>query len=69
MIEESNREITFPVMRVTQPIGDFFVGKMSAKDLVDISWFDIRHLAGNLELDEYLGIQRSVSGDRVREIG
>ena len=69
MIEESEREISFPVMRVSQPIGDFFVGKMSAKDLVDISWFDIRQLAGSSELDEYLGIQRRVNSDRVREIG
>ena len=68
MIEESNRGIEFPVMRISQPIGDFYVGKMSAKDLVDISWFDIRRLSGDSDLDQYLGIQRRVSSTRVSEI-
>ena len=55
-------------MRVSQPIGDFYVGKMTARDLVDISWFDVRRLAGDSELDQYLGIQRRLSAQRVREI-
>ena len=32
---------------VTQPIGTFYVGAMSASDLVDISWADIRRIAPN----------------------
>ena len=55
-------------MRITQPIGDFFIGKMTAKDLMDISWFDIRRLKGDHDLDGYLGIQRRTSNTRVREI-
>lgn len=65
---ESDMQVSFPVMKVSQPIGDFYVGKMSAKDLIEISWFDIRRLAGSDDLDSYLGIQRTVSDDRVREI-
>lgn len=68
MTEESFRSITFPVMRVVQPIGDFFVGKMLAQELIDISWFDIRRLSGRNHLDKYLGIQRQVSESRVKEI-
>ena len=55
-------------MKVSQPIGDFYVGKMTAKDLVDISWFDVRRLVGDSEFDQYLGIQRRLSTERVREI-
>ncbi len=68
MISESEKGIEFPVMRVSQPIGDFFVGKMSAQNLVDISWFDVRRLYGDSDLDEYLGIQRRVNSQRVTEI-
>ena len=69
MSRETEREVNFPVMRVSQPIGDFYVGKMQARDLVDISWFDVRRLVGDSELDQYLGIQRRLSVERVREIG
>lgn len=68
MIDESEKSITFPVMQTNQPIGEFFVGKMSAKDLIDISWFDIRRLKNDDEFDGYLGIQRKISDSRVREI-
>jgi DGQHR domain-containing protein len=68
MINESERSVNFPVMRITQPIGEFFVGKMAAKDLIDIAWFDIRRLKGGSDLDEYMGIQRKISDERVKEI-
>lgn len=68
MIAEDQRSVTFQALRIEQPIGEFFIGKMSAKDLIDISLFDIRRLFGNSDLDEYLGIQRKVSPKRVKEI-
>ncbi|GGB66022.1 hypothetical protein GCM10007417_02170 [Glycocaulis alkaliphilus] len=68
MINESPRSVSFDVMKVSQPIGDFFIGKMSAKELIDISWFDVRKKIGNDDLDEYLGIQRTVNTKRVEEI-
>ena len=69
MIRESKLEVQFPVMRVSQPLGDFYVGKMPASDLVDISWFDVRRLVGDSDFDQYLGIQRKVNPSRVIEIG
>jgi DGQHR domain-containing protein len=68
MISESELQTSFPVMKVTQPIGSFYIGKMKADDLIKISWFDIRQLAGDSDLDKYLGIQRKVSDKRVKEI-
>jgi len=68
MINESERSIEFPVMRTTQPIGEFYIGKMTAKDLIDISWFDVRRIDKKNGLDEYLGIQRQINEKRIREI-
>ncbi|WP_417492036.1 DGQHR domain-containing protein [Maricaulis sp.] len=68
MINEDRRSTSFPVMRLHQPIGDFYVGKMTAKDLIEISWFDIRRLNGDNGFEEYLGIQRKINEQRVQEI-
>lgn len=68
MINESEKSICFPVVRVTQPIGDFYVGSMRARDLVDISKFDIRQLTRKGNIDDFLGIQRRLDPRRVAEI-
>lgn len=61
--------ISVPALRVRQPIGDFFVCVFPAKELVDISWVDVRRIAGEAgEIDEYLGIQRKISESRVKQI-
>lgn len=69
MIAESPRSLSIEVLRVTQPIGDFYVGAISAKDLVDISYFDIRRIYTEDGIDSYLGIQRELNAKRVQEIG
>lgn len=51
---------------VEQPIGVFFLASIPAKDLVKISWADLRHM--EQELDRYVGIQRELKPDRVTEI-
>ncbi len=56
-----------PVLRVKQPIGDFYVGVIRSKDLIDISSADMRRIEG--DLDRYVGIQRKLNADRVKEIG
>lgn len=63
------RSISFPVIEVTQPIGTFYIASISAKDLVDISYADVRRLASEeRDIERYLGIQRPVSPKRIREI-
>lgn len=56
-----------PAIQVQQPIGVFFLASIPAKDLVEISWADLRHM--EQELDRYVGIQRELKTDRVAEIG
>ncbi len=59
-------EVFVPVLTVNQPIGKFYLGVMSAKDLISISKADMRRIEGGL--DQYIGIQRKLSNDRVKEI-
>jgi DGQHR domain-containing protein len=68
MIAEDHKEVSIPVIRVCQPIGDFFIGSMPSKQLFEIAFFDIRHIVHEDGLDSYLGIQRILSKRRVEEI-
>lgn len=60
------REVRIRAIRVTQPIGDFFIGAIDAQSLVEISYADVRDMERTL--DKYLGIQRRLSESRRKEI-
>lgn len=57
-------------LKVSQPIGDFYCCVMSAKDLYNISFSDVRRLESEQEdgFDTYLGIQRELSRSRVNKL-
>jgi len=59
-------EVYVPVLEVDQPIGCFYVGVMSARDLIDVSYTDMRKIES--DLDRYVGIQRRLNPTRVKEI-
>lgn len=59
-------EILIPVLEVDQPIGRFYIGVMKASDLLSISFTDMRMIEG--DLDRYVGIQRTLNRDRVKNI-
>ncbi len=59
--------ITFPVTKVTQPIGDFYVGCIDARTLVKISYTEIRAFLEGTQ-DKIAGIQRERSEKRIKEI-
>lgn len=59
-------EIKLKALRVRQPIGEFFIGVMKAKDLVSISYSDVRKM--KREVEDYLGIQRELKKSREKEI-
>ncbi len=64
-----SKELKLNVLKVRQPIGDFYIASISARDLVDISFSDVRRLAQDQrDLEKYLGIQRPVSPKRIKEI-
>ncbi|WP_290900031.1 hypothetical protein, partial [Hoeflea sp.] len=59
--------ITIPVSRVTQPIGDFYVGRIDARTLVNISYTEIRAFLEGSQ-DKIAGIQRERSEKRINDI-
>ena len=63
---ENSLEVIVPVLEVVQPIGRFYVGVMSARDLLAVSYTDMRAIES--DLDQYVGIQRTLTQKRVKEI-
>jgi len=63
------QKLKLTVLKVRQPIGDFYIASMPAKDLVSISYSDVRRLAEDQrDIEKYLGIQRPVSPKRIKDI-
>jgi DGQHR domain-containing protein len=57
------------IVKVTQPLGDFYIASIPAKILVDITDFDVRRvLIEKRDVEKYLGIQRPLDPKRVKEI-
>ena len=66
---EDDKSVSFPCLKVTQPVGDFFIGVISYKDLREISHFDVRRvLQEERDVERYLGIQRPLNDARVRDL-
>lgn len=60
-------EVVLNVLKVDQPIGEFYIGAISSETLNRISVVDIRKFDEN-DPDDIAGIQRSLSKERVRKI-
>lgn len=60
--------IELPCIRVSQPIGDFFIAAIKANDICEITFADVRRMSGDRDVDTYLGIQREVSPPRVKDL-
>lgn len=65
---ETSFQITFPALKIEQPIGKFFIGVVSAKDLCEITHADVRRMGEDREVESYLGIQRKLNSKRAVEI-
>lgn len=59
--------INFPCLQVVQPIGIFYVGVMNFREVLQISYADVRRIELR-EVEVVLGIQRPLSDKRVDEI-
>lgn len=60
-------QIRFPCIRVTQPIGTFYIGAISAPDVLAISYADIRRIEAR-DIERIVGVQRELRTPRVRQI-
>ncbi len=66
---ENERSVSFPCLKISQPVGDFFVGAIGYRPLREISYFDVRRvLQETRDVERYLGIQRPLNDSRVREL-
>src|ERR1700733_11171130 len=66
--KEDPISFSIPVLRVSQPIGSFFIGVIDCKRLCEITDFDVRRLIKERDFEKYLGIQRPLDKARVKEI-
>jgi len=60
--------VSLPCIRLSQPIGEFYITSISSQVLRQITFADVRRMKDR-EMDTYLGIQREVSAKRVKDIG
>jgi DGQHR domain-containing protein len=61
--------VKIDALKVSQPIGDFFVASIDHKILGKISYFDVRRvLRDTRDVERYLGIQRPLSEKRVSDL-
>jgi DGQHR domain-containing protein len=63
----SEQALKFTAIRLTQPIGELFVGKISSDKLASLAKADIRRITSR-ELEKMSGIQRGLSSARVTDI-
>jgi DGQHR domain-containing protein len=60
-------EIRFHCIKVSQPIGTFYIGAIDAHDLHDVAFADVRRIEDR-DVEQYLGIQRELNPARVKEL-
>lgn len=61
--------ISFPCIRIVQPLGHFYIGVMNGADLVRISFADRRKIEeGQREIEIVSGLQRPLSAKRIAEL-
>src|SRR5690606_9561402 len=56
-------------IKLKQPMGEFFIASIPFRRLVEISYFDVRRMLKERDVEEYLGIQRPLNKGRVEELG
>lgn len=63
-----SQKIIANALKLVQPIGDLYIVKMKACDLIKISRADVRAIENETYRETYLGIQRRLDGSRERNI-
>lgn len=65
---EMEQHIELPAIKVRQQIGTFYIGKISAEKIVELSFADVRQLTEERDVESYLGIQRPLNKIRAKDI-
>ena len=61
-------QISIFAQKISQPIGEYYIGKSTALNLLKICKFDFRRMSFSNGYMDFLGIQRQVSEKRANEI-
>ena len=61
----NDNTIKLQVIKAVQPIGGFYISKISCQDLLRLSSVDRRHITTD---EEVLGVQRPLKKDKIQEI-
>ncbi|MCK0099254.1 DGQHR domain-containing protein [Qipengyuania sp. S6317L1] len=64
----SRTKLSLPFQEVEQPVGKFYSTVMPAQSLLEICQFDFRQIKENNGVKDFMGIQRKLKDDRVKEI-
>lgn len=69
-MNSSCKQVQVPCIEVTQPIGTFYMASISHDVLRQITYADVRRIeeSEKRDVDTYLGIQRTLSFSRVKEL-
>jgi DGQHR domain-containing protein len=63
-------EISFKCIKASQPIGDLYLASVSYRDLIRMTYFDVRRVIDKeRDVERYLGIQRPLHKNRVADLG
>ena len=65
---EREFELALPCIKVTQPIGTFFITSIDSKTLCEITFADVRRMYEEREIETYRGVQRPLNKWQVKEI-
>lgn len=61
------KKLVVTAQRAVQPLGEFLIASIKPKDLVEISFVDVRRIEER-DVEKYLGIQRPLVKSRVNDI-
>jgi DGQHR domain-containing protein len=67
--DPSKIEMCFDCIKATQPIGDLFIASIPYDELIKFTYFDVRRVvSADRDVEKYLGIQRPISKNRLRDL-
>lgn len=67
-VEEGAVEFSVNAIQIRQPLGDFLIASIPSKLLCEITYFDVRRMLKERDVETYLGIQRPLNQSRVDEL-
>lgn len=69
IVDPDVKAIELDCLKIRQPIGDLYVASIPYKELVEITYFDVRRVIyDQRDIEKYLGIQRPLKRQKVTDL-